>query len=56
MFLKMNKFDSCKMALLLAGKVDGINILPKLPAQLQGYYKAWEQNKGLRIAADKNEK
>jgi hypothetical protein len=53
MFHKMNKFDSCKMALLWADQVDGINIFPKLPAQLREYYKAWERNKRVRKAAEK---
>jgi hypothetical protein len=53
MFHKMNKFDICKMALLWADQVDGINIFPKLPAQLRENYKAWERNKRVRKAAEK---
>jgi len=52
----MTGFDAEKMALLWIGHVDGVNIFPKLPAQLREYYQRWERNSRIQAPQKKAKK
>jgi hypothetical protein len=45
MLRDMGRFDADQMAKLWIDYVDGKTMFPKLPVQLQSYYKDWERNR-----------
>jgi len=50
MLEEMTHFDADKMELKWIEYVDGVNIFPKLPAQLRQYHTKWERNRCVQKA------